>query len=234
MRGLSIIIPSRNASNLRACIGAIRDWRQPARIIVVDDGLGCDPSIFWPAVIVSGSEPFIFARNCNLGIDAAGVDDVILLNDDALLSDPAGFTLIQRTWQEHQDFGLIGCCTDVTGSACQHRQPGRRLREVSALVSFVGVFIPRHTIGEIGLLDEQFGVNAGGAGPRGYGLEDDDYCYRVFRSGLKLGVHDGCFVRHSTLPSTFRSDPAHPHDVHLHEALFRKKHGVDARSKWVR
>ena len=38
-----------------------------------------------PAVALEGVKPFIFARNCNLGIRAAGSDDVVLLNDDALL-----------------------------------------------------------------------------------------------------------------------------------------------------
>ena len=38
-------------------------------------------------------KPFVFARNVNLGIEAAGDADVILMNDDATqLRTPYGFT----------------------------------------------------------------------------------------------------------------------------------------------
>ena len=47
----------------------------------------------------------------------------------------------------------------------------------------------------VGLLDERFDC---------YGGDDDDYCYRVRKAGLKIGIFDGCFVDHSTLTSTFR------------------------------
>ena len=82
--GLSVIIPSKNPVNLAACITAIRAAGETCRIIVVDDGLpaynhgiGADT--------VLGHKPFVYSRNINLGIYAAGTDDVILLNDDALL-----------------------------------------------------------------------------------------------------------------------------------------------------
>ena len=101
----SIIRPSRNAANLAPCIRAIRDAGETARIIVVDDGVDreqfgieADDPFF-----VDGVKPFCFARNVNLGIRFAGGDDVILLNDDALLKTPMGFSalseVIHRPWK---------------------------------------------------------------------------------------------------------------------------------------
>jgi GT2 family glycosyltransferase len=39
-----------------------------------------------------------------------------------------------------------------------------------------------------------------------YGGEDNDYCYRVRKSGLHAAVFDGCIVNHAKLKSTFRPD----------------------------
>jgi GT2 family glycosyltransferase len=69
------------------------------------------------------------------------------------------------------------------------------VRDESRMVCFVCVFVPRRTLEAVGLLDEQF---------VGYGCDDDDYCLRVRKAGLKIGIFDGCFVDHSTLKSTYR------------------------------
>src|ERR1051326_1988309 len=84
---LSVIIPSRTATNLVPCITAIGERDPEVRIIVVDDGLEMSQELrkLFPTQFLAGVKPFVFARNVNLGIHAAGTDDVILLNDDALL-----------------------------------------------------------------------------------------------------------------------------------------------------
>src|SRR3954463_8946385 len=99
----SVIIPSRTDSNLHACVDAIREAGETCRVIVVDDGLkdrraDCE--------YVQGVKPFVYARNCNLGIAAASglqllseqkyesgqiatyqssKPDILLLNDDCTL-----------------------------------------------------------------------------------------------------------------------------------------------------
>ena len=185
-----------------------------------------------------GEKPFIFARNCNIGIRAAGTDDVVLMNDDALLRTPHGFQGLSALFglQDFCDATLpkIGAlCPSFThgsvGTPDLVKQSGSNLRKAATMLVFACVYIPRSTIDRVGLLDERFGVNAGGPGPRGYGLEDDDYSLRIRQSGLKLGVYDGVLVDHlpqsTGLKSTFRHDPEHPHDVRAHEELFTKIHG---------
>ncbi len=110
---------------------------------------------------------------------------VILLNDDALLKTPHGFSKLQQQYQEHPEFGLIGSSINMCGTPAQHRLTRDSLREAQVTIVFACVFIPRSTIDRVGLLDERFCVNAGGPGPRGYGLEDDDYCFRVRKAGLE-------------------------------------------------
>ena len=197
----SIIIPSRKSENLRACIATIDQFNRSEliRLIVVDDGLAEYPQNQDRLRVIPGVKPFVFARNCNLGIRAAGEDDVILLNDDALLTTPDGFTRLIEVGQAHPEYGVIAAASNNVGNVNQ-RPRAVGLREEPRMVNFVCVWIPRRTLKAVGLLDEIFTT---------YGFEDDDYCLRVRKAGLKLGIYDGCVMDHKTLKSTFRGE-GHP------------------------
>ncbi len=97
----SVVILSKTLGNLNVCLAQIAALNSRCRVIVVDDGLdlsdGVARGLGWNLCgkiglhLVAGAKPFIFARNANIGIAAAGEDHVILLNDDALLRTPLGF-----------------------------------------------------------------------------------------------------------------------------------------------
>lgn len=202
---LSVIIPSKTAVNLKACIDGMRAAAEISKVIVVDDFAVRAPELpsdcGW-VTWIKGIRPFVFARNINIGICEAGTDDVILLNDDALLMTEGGFSTMQASARAHPEFGIISATTNISNSPTQ-RPRGIGLRESPARgLPFVCVLIPRRTIEAVGLLDERFAGEVDGE--MVYGGEDDDYCYRVRIAGLKLGVHDGCFVDHASLKSTFR------------------------------
>jgi len=214
---MTIIIPSRTISNLIPCVNAIQKHEPDARIIVVDDGLGSWE--FWNRGVVSipGVKPFVYARNVNLGIVAAGDDDVVLLNDDAILKTPGGLTIIR--WDGDKDngkrYGVIAATCNNVGNVNQHPK-SVGLRYEPRMVCFVAVYIPRSTIDKVGLLDERF---------TGYGSEDDDYCRRVREAGLKIGIHDGCYVDHGSLRSTFRGDPKSGGSIVANKLIYRQKWG---------
>ena len=218
----SVIIPSKNAANLVSCVRAIREAGETCRIIAVDDGIdGSGPVSFTPGADlsherVSGVKPFVFARNINIGIRAAGTDDVVLLNDDALLKDRIGFTLLQLVATDNDEYGCIGAVTNLTGQALQHPQ-GKGLREVPH-IAFVCVYIPRRTIDKIGMLDERYCLD--------YGVEDRDYCEAITRAGMKVGVLDTCFVDHGSLTSTYRGHPESPKSFQRNYQLFKEKWGI--------
>ena len=233
----SIIIPSRSASNLVPCIRAIREAGETARIIVVDDTDG--PALlidmlnaagqqrlpqFCDYRVVKGVKPFCFARNINIGIRAGGEDDVILLNDDALLKTPHGFTLLAEC-TTNTGYGIVAAACDTVGNPNQFHKPkfaGEQPRDEPRMVCFVCVYIPRSTIHTVGLLDERF---------TGYGMDDDDYCLRVRNAGLKLGIFDGCYVDHSSLKSSFRGEAGAGGDFTGNMKLFIEKWGFDNREQ---
>ena len=230
---VSIIIPSRNHANLQACVASIRASGQWEQIIVVDDGLksreirGAGHLMF-----LDGIKPFIFSRACNQGIKAARsridvtthssgepvfvdgpAEDVILLNDDAMLETHGGFTALAQCAAEHPEYGIVASTCNNVGNPNQH-QRAVGLRYEPRMVCFVCVFIPRATLNTVGLLDEDYTT---------YGSEDDDYCYRVRKAGLRIGIFDGCFVNHARLHSSFRGD--HGCDIAAGIEIFRRKHG---------
>ena len=237
MSPFSIIIPSKNVSNLTQCIGAIRLRGETARIIIVDDGLLDDERLVTienspladlqpPVTMIPGVKPFVFARNVNLGIKAAGTDDVVIMNDDALLETELGLSRLAHDAAHNPEYGVIAASVDSCGTPNQmHCSVKTGLRVEKVMLAFICVFIPRRILDELGLLDDRFAVNAGGDGRRGYGCEDDDFSWRVREAGYLLGVENDVFVTHTQLPSTFRSDREHPADVKIHEALFEKKWG---------
>lgn len=199
MNNLSIIIPSRNSTNLTACLSSI--FRHEGffhSIYVIDDGLAVRPfQDFQDVRYLDGESPFVFARNCNIGINAAGTNDVILMNDDALLMTPRGLSETQKAYYQNwpPTVGLISAASNHVGNPNMWPAGAVELREDPRMVCFVCVFIPRVTIDDVGVLDETF---------TGYGCDDDDYCLRVRRARRKIGIFDGCVVDHGSLESTFR------------------------------
>jgi GT2 family glycosyltransferase len=213
----SVIIPSRTASNLVPCVEAVRRHEPLAPIIVVDDGIDWDGAhrIRSEVTVIKGDSPFIFARNCNLGIRACDDDDVILLNDDALLDTPFGFHELEAVSQAHPEFGIISAVTNIVGNSRQQPHDAG-LREEARTLAFVCVYIPRSTIDNVGLLDERFTA---------YGWEDNDYCREVREADLKLGIFDDCFVDHASLQSTFRGLPNASGDISVGREIYRQKWG---------
>lgn len=218
----SIVILSRNPNNLIPCVLRILEKEpglQPERIIVVDDGAREVAEQYLPGVTwVPGIKPFCFARNANLGLKAAGRDDVILCNDDALLETEYGFATLWAAGQSLANFGVISAATNHTGNDNQWPRGDTQIRFEPRMVCFICALLKREVIDRIGGLDESL---------VGYGLDDDDYCLRARNAGFYIGVWDGCVMDHGSLTSTFRGDPSTPADYRPNLEIFKKKWGMD-------
>ena len=214
MANFKIIIPSATTSNVMACVQSILEKEphlKPEDIIVIDDGARTDKlNVHW----VEGIKPFVFARNVNLGIQAANTN-VILMNDDTRLMTPRGFSKLAEVALSRPEFGIVSSALtpSITTRDWQAVKPGNGIREVSKTISFVCVFISKAVQDSLGLLDERFVE---------YGYDDDDYCHRALYAGYKVGVYDGCVIEHDKIPSTYRSKPFQEKMEH-NRKLFEKK-----------
>jgi GT2 family glycosyltransferase len=231
MNTLAVIIPTRTASNLIPCLEAVCLHQGPkTRVIIVDDGLEPDAdqkkvlnriSKTSTPAILPGKKPFIFARNVNIGIQKAAGCDVVILNDDAILKIPGGFSLLQKAADEHPEFGVIASTTNNVGNVNQHPQ-GIGLRDDPRMVCFVCVLIPRRTVDAVGMLDERFVA---------YGGDDNAYCKEIRKAGLKIGIHDDCYVDHSHLTSTFRGRGSV--DISVGLEIYKSIYGEDYQGRPV-
>lgn len=175
----TVVIPTGSITNLAACLAALDERR----------------------VIAIREKPFCFAKACNAGIRAAQGDDVVLLNDDATLTNPRGLLELEKLSHDHPEFGIISATID---GACihtqQHPRPGPLFWQATfPTLAFICVYIPRTTFDTLGYLDERF---------IGYGWEDDDFCRRNRNAGLKQAVCGTCTAKHHDLPSCYRSTKA--------------------------
>jgi GT2 family glycosyltransferase len=228
----SVVILSKTRSNLEACLRALATHEPLARIIVVDDfAEPLKPGDLYPLGQgirwVNGLRPFVFARNANIGIRAAGDYDVILLNDDAILMTPWGFELMEKAAHSAEGIKCGVISAAILGGAAAPDQivDRQQVLHIDAdelwkckhhMLAFICVYIRREVLGQVGALDERY---------VGYGYDDDDYCLRIRREGLQLGVC-GCLVEHGSLPSTFRGLGSAGHaTLDRNYQIFREKWG---------
>lgn len=216
-----VVIPSAWAENLIPCVQAILTHEPsipPSEIIVVDDGARAHAEPALPAVTwIAGIQPFVFARNVNLGIQAASAADVIVLGDDAHLLTPHGLTSLVQQARRHPDVGV--CSAGIVGAVCNPRQLARTpcaFRYEADRLAFVAVYLSRVVIECVGLLDEQF---------TGYGFDDFDYCRRVKAAGFTLAIWDGCVVDHTgeVALSVYRTREDWPALMHQNLERYREK-----------
>lgn len=217
---LAVVIPSCNAGNLAACLEAVRRNEPDMPVLVVGDHLNwsydCDSGV----EVVEGDQPFIYARNINIGIRAArrhwrDSEGFLLLNDDALLLTPGGFTRMADVAEEHPDFGVLSAVTNVVGNPAQ-LAGNTGLREEPNMLCFVCALITQRALDAVGMLDERFTA---------YGWEDNDFCRRCRLEGIRMGIYDFCFVDHASLHSTFRGDPRAGGDISAGAEIYRAKWG---------
>jgi len=138
--------------------------------------------------VVLGVEPFIFARNANIGLNRVH-GDVLLMNDDCELISPV-LEIMGSICEKNLNIGILSPQIEgaVGGNSLQKVHKSDLEYEISKKrLAFPCVYIPHRTLQTVGTIDERFS---------GYGFDDDDYCYRVQQNGLDLGVTGMVIVRH--------------------------------------
>lgn len=204
----SIIIPTYNGLGLlTACIEAIRAHTEVAyEIIVVDNASKDGTDAYCRAnkiAFISLPENRGFPVACNFGLQLASGDELLLLNNDVIVS-KGWLSNLRAALYSAPDIGIVGPVTnyasgaqqvktsysDIAGFHSEARDanlPDRgKWRETGRLVGLCFLF-KRELLHAVGLLDERYS-------PGHY--EDDDYCYRARLQGYKLLIAGDCLVHH--------------------------------------
>jgi GT2 family glycosyltransferase/tetratricopeptide (TPR) repeat protein len=164
--------------------------------------------------VIVNAENRGFPAAANQGIKAASGSQILLLNNDTLVT---GGWLRRLLWALDSDptIGMVGPCSNFVSGAQQievpyesrewrveSREPEEevlnqfardwgeanegRTEETSRLVGFC-LLIRREVIEQVGTFDERFGIG---------NFEDDDYCLRARQAGWKLVIARDAFVHH--------------------------------------
>lgn len=144
-----------------------------------------------------------YAGGNNDGLRAASGDNIILLNNDTMVT-PGWLDALLAPLEGDRSIGLICPITNSAGNEQTVLLPALneqnyvevagRYTERNAghlfdteKLGFYCVAMRRDVLDRIGLLDERFGLGM---------FEDDDYCVRVRDAGYRLVINEGCFIYH--------------------------------------
>ena len=248
-RGLTsiVILTHNHLPYTRACLDSIRLLTdEPYELILVDNGSTDGTPEYLEALaasdtrvnVVLNTENRGFPAGCNQGIAVARGAQLLLLNNDTVVT-TGWLTRLLRALHSDPQVGLAGPCSNrvsgeqqvpvaysegdlngLDGFAWERSRRHDGLAEATdRLVGFC-LLIKRAVLDAVGFLDEAFGVG---------NFEDDDYCRRAARAGFTLVVARDAFVHHVG-GATFRASGI-DYESLLREnaAKFRAKWGDPAR-----
>jgi GT2 family glycosyltransferase/tetratricopeptide (TPR) repeat protein/SAM-dependent methyltransferase len=227
----------------RQCLDSIRRYTdEPYELIVVDnasfdgtlDYLRAQPDVR----LIANDENRGFPAAANQGIEAARGGQVLLLNNDTVVT-TGWLGRMLRAFDDDPDVGLVGPCSNYVGSEQQvpvsyedvseldgfawdrGKRHDRLVEDSDRLVGFC-LLIRREVIDAIGGLDERFGVGC---------FEDDDYCRRALGAGFRAVITRDSFVHHYGGRTFVGSGVDFAAVMRENEAKYRRKWEAEERPK---
>jgi GT2 family glycosyltransferase len=203
-RPVTVVVLTWNAlPHTQRCFESLRRMTDhPAwRLVVVDNG-SVDGTPEWLAAqdwvtVISNRTNLGFTKGCNQGIAAADPgDDIVLMNNDTLVTDAGWLTRLQAVAYADATTGVVGTRLVDGGGTLMHlgsyMQPltlrgqqlgglerdinqGNRDRDVESVV-FAQVYIRRDCLDRVGGLDEDLFAY----------YDDSDFCLRATRAGFRV------------------------------------------------
>lgn len=215
-----VLVTYNQVDYTRRCLESIEQFTDlPYEIIVVDNASSDDTRDYLrrhPRVqLLANATNRGFPAAANQGIRAASGQQILLLNNDTIVTTGWLERLLSALEQEH--VGLVGPCsncvsgpqevtvgyknlTDLDGWAWDWSRAHRgQTVTLDRLVGFC-LLVRREVFEKIGLLDERFGIGC---------YEDDDICRRAIAAGFRAVVAQDAFVHHfgsRTFICTFRKN----------------------------
>jgi GT2 family glycosyltransferase len=203
-----LIVTFNNLNQTKRCLESIRHFTDaPYELIVIDNGSE-DGTVIWlsdqPDVrLIANGTNRGFSEACNQGATAAKGDNILLLNNDTVVSHRWLSQLLSALYSDERT-GMVGPMSNFVlpmqqltvsfpnedayhsfADAFNRRDPAL-WREVTSLSGFC-LLLRRKTWKRLSGLDESYGIGS---------YEDIDFCYRALKAGLTLRVAGDTFVFH--------------------------------------
>ncbi|GIP47421.1 hypothetical protein J53TS2_10120 [Paenibacillus sp. J53TS2] len=235
----SIVIATYNKLEYtQECIKSIRSYTEfgSYEIIVVDNH-STDGSVEWlkqqeDILLIINHDNLGFPKACNQGIEASTGDNVLLLNNDTIVTNDWLMNMVTALYSAPD----IGAVSTVTNNCSNHQSirvdyetleemqlfaedynvsDSSKWEERARLIGY-NLLIKKKVLLEVGLLDELFT-------PGNY--EDDDLCIRIRLAGYRLLLCKDTFIHHFGSMS-FKTDiDAYRELLNRNQAKFASKWG---------
>ncbi|MDR4926183.1 glycosyltransferase family 2 protein [Peribacillus simplex] len=203
-----VILTFNNFLKTKTCIESINKYtNQTFELIVVDNG-STDETVNYlkqlPEItLICNKQNRGFAAGCNQGISVAKGTQILLLNNDTIVSHN-WLENLSKALHSNSKVGLVGPMSNMTLPQQHYRanysneksyhqfasnfnvHDPKKWKSVAIISGFCLMF-KRKVLKKIGLLDERFTIG---------NYEDVDYCYRALHSGFTLLVAGDTFVHH--------------------------------------
>jgi GT2 family glycosyltransferase len=212
-----IIVDNASSDGTQDYLNSLRGQKDNVKIIVNGQNLG-------------------FATGNNIGIREAQGDYIILLNNDTIVT--RGWISGLIKYFKYPTIGMVGPVTNSIGNEAKINVDYNNLSDMEAFsdrytilnkgkifeipaLAMYCVALSRHTIEEVGLLDEQFAVGM---------FEDDDYALRVRKAGMKILCSEDVFIHHFGGVSLSKLKPSEYQKIfEENKRKYEQKWGI----KWV-
>ncbi|WP_051870806.1 glycosyltransferase [Geobacillus vulcani] len=237
----SIVILTHNKLDYtKQCIESIRQYtREGTYEIIVVDNRSTDGTVEWlqsqkDIRTIFNAKNVGFPKGCNQGIQIAEGENILLLNNDVVVT---------KHWLDHllaclysaDDIGAVG---PVTNSAAYYSTIPVRYTSIDEMHEFASqhnvldpnkweerlkligfcLLIKKEAIEKVGLLDERFTPG---------NFEDDDYSVRLRQAGYRLMLCNDTFVHHYGSVSWKDDSSGYSKLLRENQKKFEKKWGVD-------
>jgi GT2 family glycosyltransferase len=213
MKTSIVIITYNNIEYTKKCINSIRKYtnNKTYEIVVVDnnstdntvDWLKEQENLYKDIKCFYNEENIGFPGACNIGIKGSKNNDILLLNNDVIVT-PNWLDNLNTCLYSDKSIGAVGATTnscsnfqailplytDISGlddfAKMINVSDEDKWEERSRLIGFC-LLIKREVIDKIGVLDERFA-------PGNY--EDDDYSIRIRKAGYRLMLCRDVYIHH--------------------------------------
>jgi len=243
---ISIILPVLNQISMtNECIKAVRDNTSNYEIIIIDNGSEPPYEIInlpeCPHTYIRYEENFGFPVAVNQGIRAAKGENIILLNNDVIVTPRWADRLIK--WLDEYD--IIGPCTnysagyqrirafgiyhDIQGLNVEAEKWGEmhkgKADDVNWVIGFCMAF-KKSLYEQLGIFDESVWPSSG---------EEIDFCLKAKNAGYRVGIAHDVYVHHIGSVTFKDINSKHPYRdiVEKSEKHLKDKWGDDYSSQRV-